>query len=200
MDDPRYGTVQPDQLPVLTPTSGVVGRLIAGSVDEEVGAFTSVMPLQIIDYVLQAGCAHVHQVSQGMDSTFVYVYKGSGTVGGTQVPCDCVIQLDASMGDAVRGVSLLAGEGEGFSAMLFAGRRLNQSIAWHGPFVMTTKAEIASTIACYQAGDFPPVRAPWDYKVFDSFPPAKAVAVVVAASDSINATITALPQSCASNK
>ena len=27
---------------------------------------------------------------------------------------------------------------EGLSAIVFAGKKLNQPIAWHGPFVMTT--------------------------------------------------------------
>lgn len=54
--------------------------------------------------------------------------------------------------------------------MLFAGKRLDQPIAWRGPFVMTTQAEIADTVRAYQMGAFPSVRAAWDYRSLAAFP------------------------------
>lgn len=61
--------------------------------------------------------------------------------------------------------------------MVFCGARLGQPIAWRGPFVMTTDAEIRATLAEYQRGAFPPKRAAWDYKKLAAFPadhPARA--------------------------
>ncbi len=50
------------------------------------------------------------------------------------------------------------------SAMLFAGERIEEPIAWHGPFVATSNEELAQAIETYRAGAFPPRRVPWDYR------------------------------------
>ncbi len=41
------------------------------------------------------------------------------------------------------------------SAMLFAGERIEEPIAWHGPFVATSNEELAQAIETYRAGRFP---------------------------------------------
>ena len=61
---------------------------------------------------------------------------------------------------------------EGLSGILFAGKKLNQPIAWHGPFVMTTNDEISKTLEEYRSGRFLKKRAPFDYKRIASFPKA----------------------------
>merc|ERR1712241_1144147 len=48
--------------------------------------------------------------------------------------------------------------------LVFAGKWINEPIAWHGPFVMNTKAELRKAFAEYQVGKFPPVRCSWDYR------------------------------------
>ena len=69
--------------------------------------------------------------------------------------------FDAS-DDGERGISLAATTP--VSAILFAGKRLNEPIAWHGPIVMNTDAEIKQTFMELQSGNFPPVRVDWDYR------------------------------------
>ena len=56
------------------------------------------------------------------------------------------------------------------SVMLFAGKRLNQPIAWAGPIVMTDEYEIANTMSELRGGFFPPVCVDWDYKHLASKP------------------------------
>jgi len=48
--------------------------------------------------------------------------------------------------------------------MLFAGKRLNQPIKWHGPIVMTTQSEIANTFLDMRLGTFPPKCVHWNYR------------------------------------
>ena len=95
---------------------------------------------------------------------------GAGAIGDTALASLHVAVLDAGTPD--RGVSLScpAGATEPFRVMLFAGKRLNQPIAWRGPFVMCTDAEIRDTIQRYHSGAFPPKRVPWDYRTLAAFP------------------------------
>jgi hypothetical protein len=60
------------------------------------------------------------------------------------------------------------------SVLVFAGKRLKQPIAWHGPFVMTTNEEINVAIDEYRSGRFLKKRAPFDYKKIAAFPKSKA--------------------------
>jgi redox-sensitive bicupin YhaK (pirin superfamily) len=56
----------------------------------------------------------------------------------------------------------------GAGVMLFAGKKLKESIVWHGPIVMNTKEEINQTFRDMRNGKFPPKRVNWNYKVLKS--------------------------------
>lgn len=167
MDDPRYGTEPPENIPLLK-FPGVQARLLAGSMAESTGPFKTVQPVQMVDYELQPNQSIIHTLPSDMDNCIVYVHKGAGTVAGAQVSKNSVVRLGAE-DPSVRDMQLCSGE-QGMSVLVFAGKRLKQTIAWHGPFVMTTNAEIQKTIDDYRRGKFPPVRAPWDYKKLADFP------------------------------
>ena len=74
-----------------------------------------------------------------------------------------VVLMDASS-EARRGLTLTAGAAGKVAVMLFAGKKLNEPIAWHGPIVMNTQEQLRQTFAEMNAGTFPPTRAGWDYK------------------------------------
>eukprot|EP00607_Mallomonas_marina_P010072 CAMPEP_0182418298 /NCGR_PEP_ID=MMETSP1167-20130531/2768_1 /TAXON_ID=2988 /ORGANISM="Mallomonas Sp, Strain CCMP3275" /LENGTH=310 /DNA_ID=CAMNT_0024592443 /DNA_START=182 /DNA_END=1114 /DNA_ORIENTATION=- len=168
MEDPRYGTEPPENIPLFT-SPGVSARVVAGEMQGLHGPFSTVQSVQIIDYNLEAEATHLHTLSPCHDTCLVYLYRGEGQISGVDVPSYHVAQLEAS-NLQVRDLSLSAGT-EGMAALLFAGKRLNQPIAWHGPFVMTTQEEIQNTISDYRKGTFPVKRVPWDYKRLSAFPP-----------------------------
>eukprot|EP01062_Namystynia_karyoxenos_P056092 TRINITY_DN47048_c0_g1_i1.p1 TRINITY_DN47048_c0_g1~~TRINITY_DN47048_c0_g1_i1.p1 ORF type:complete len:336 (+),score=82.37 TRINITY_DN47048_c0_g1_i1:88-1008(+) len=161
MDDPRYGTVPPEEIPLRELASGVHGRLLAGSNAGHVGPFRTVQPVQIMDISVQAGARYTHVVPPELDNCMAYVFRGGASIGGSTVDALHVIHLDATQ--AAREVTFVGGP-EGADIMFFAGKRLKQPIAWHGPFVMTTDAEIHQTISECRRGAFPPKRVQWDYK------------------------------------
>ena len=138
-----------------------------------------------------------------LDNVIIHVYKGSGRINGQQVVIHDVLRLDASekarrtltaVGSSVeegqalqeqekkdsRGASISTtatigdDERSGVSFMLFAGKRLGQPIAWHGPFVMTTQSEIDQTFHEFRSGTFLKKRAPWNFKKNASRPPAQS--------------------------
>ena len=89
-----------------------------------------------------------------------------------------VVQLDAAQSKGgSRGIEIEVpgSSGGGMSVLLFSGKRINEPIAWHGPFVMNTQSEIQQVISEIRAGTFPPVRVPWDYKRLSAFPAERAV-------------------------
>jgi len=176
MDDPRYGTVAPSELPLLRFDGGVTARLVSGSPggsgEEDTaarGPFETVQPLLMLDVMLPPGAKFEHAVPAGLDNAMAFVYRGAATVNGAAVPTHGIALLDAAAAEGSRGVHLAAGAA-GASVMLFCGKRLNQPVAWRGPFVMTTQAEIAQVMGEYRAGAFPPRRVPWDYTRLDAFP------------------------------
>lgn len=168
MDDPKYGTESPENLPVIAAADGVSARLLAGHLGDQEGPFRTVQSLQMVDYTLAPNAHCVHTVPADLNNCILYVYHGSGKISDRAVKMQDVLRLGAT-DPAVRTFSLAAGP-EGLHIMVFAGKRLEQPIAWHGPFVMCTDAEIQATLQEYRRGKFPPKRTPWDYKKIDAFP------------------------------
>jgi quercetin 2,3-dioxygenase len=168
MKAPRYGTVPPTDLPLLNLSSGITARLIAGSLDGKSGPFATVQPMLITDIVMPPNSEISLSLASSFDTTIAYIYKGDGIANDNKAPLQSVALFD-SKNSSQRGLSMSSGP-SGASFMLFSGQKIKEPIAWHGPFVMNTQAEIKSTINEYQRGVFPPVRTPFDYKTLAEFP------------------------------
>ena len=173
MDAPRYGTVPSAALAPVALPGGVVARVLAGPLGAVRGPFQTAQPVEMVHYELPAGASVTHEVGALLDNALVYVFRGGVAVGGAaaadaSIPVHGVARFDASDA-AARALTLTAG-GAGAGLMVFAGKMLKQPIAWHGPVVMTTDAEVRKAFAEMQSGDFPPVRTAWDYKRLDAFP------------------------------
>ena len=183
MDDPRYGSELPGSMPVLA-FDGVVARVLAGSCGGlgADGPFKTVQPVQIIDFVLSPDAEFDHVLTDGLDNCIVYAYSGAGFIGQEARPIAMhyAARMDAQLSTSDqqnstnenRVIKLKAG-GDGMSVIVFGGKRLNQPVAWHGPFVMTTDAEIQRTISDYQRGTFLKKRAAWDFKRISTKPTTK---------------------------
>jgi hypothetical protein len=76
------------------------------------------------------------------------VHDGVVAIGGHEVSGVGLAHLGD--GDAVR----LTAVGGPAKALLISGRPLKEPVAWHGPFVMNTTAELMQAIEDYQAGRF----------------------------------------------
>jgi redox-sensitive bicupin YhaK (pirin superfamily) len=167
MAAPRYGTHPPSQLPLLQLGGGSTVRLLAGALGEAAGPFKAAADVQIADYALAPGTSVEHALAPSHDNCLVYCYRGAAVVGGAPLPSGHVARLDMASAAAAaaqpRTVQLTSSEAAETGLLVFAGRMLQQPIAWHGPFVMTTQAEIRSTLDEYRNGTLLKVRAPWDF-------------------------------------
>ena len=168
MKPPRYGTNPPSDIPAIVAAPGVTARVLAGPLFDRIGPFeTAVKELQMIDYELAPGASVTHTLPEGYNTCIVYSYNGTGDCSGSAMAHKSVAQVDADGG--AREVLLTAGAG-GMEAMLFAGKRLGEPIAWRGPIVMNTQAELQQCFGELRRGTFPPVRVPYDYKRIATFP------------------------------
>jgi hypothetical protein len=118
--------------------------------------------VQMVDFEVLAGCVLPHELPTGLDTCMLYAYAGSGTVNGSPLPPGSVALLDSS-GDGARRFEVTAGP-TGVQFMLFAGKKLKEPVAWHGPIVMNTDQELAACFQELRTGKFPPKRVAWDYK------------------------------------
>ena len=124
MDDPRYGTEPPENIPLLSNLAaypGVTARVLAGEVavpsptgtydtigQTAKGPFQTVQDVQMVDFELSANATYIHYLQPVLNNCMIYVYKGTGKLCGREVPPLHVIHLDASDSSS-RGIELIAG-------------------------------------------------------------------------------------------
>jgi len=171
MNPPAYGTHGPSTIPILS-GEGFSGRLLAGKVGDQVGPFKTATAIEMIDLTIEPNQSWSHRLDVAYDNCILFTYRGSGTANDAPIKRNSVLRFDAE--DAsTRQLVVRGGADEPVRIMLFSGKRINEPIKWHGPFVVTTQAELEDTFKEFRAGTFPPVRVPWDYKVLSSFPKDK---------------------------
>jgi redox-sensitive bicupin YhaK (pirin superfamily) len=91
--------------------------------------------------------ASFEQPLPAVHNAFVYVYRGSVSIGDTDVPAQRMAIL-VNRGD---GVALTAGP-DGAKALLIAGKPLNEPIVQYGPFVMNSNEQIFQAVEDFRAG------------------------------------------------
>jgi len=82
-------------------------------------------------------------------TSFIYVLQGSLVIGDSPVPQEAFHTLVLSADANETGVTLKAAQ-DGTDFVLIAGEPLDQPVFQYGPFVMTNRAEIESTLVDYR--------------------------------------------------
>jgi redox-sensitive bicupin YhaK (pirin superfamily) len=146
MCPPWYRDFAAAELPRFRTAAGAEAILIAGESHGVAGALTraATAPLYL-DLHLPAG-AHFIQSLPAEHNAFFYVYRGTVSIAGTEVPAGRMAILRNEGDGAV--IEAL----EDARAILVAGRPLGEPIAQYGPFVMNTQAEIQQTLADFRDG------------------------------------------------
>ena len=104
----------------------------------------------------------------------LYVYEGNLDYinGSGALKTGSIVLMDADS-DEKRGLFLKTSSSSA-GVMLFAGKKLKEPIAWHGPIVMNSQEQIWETFRDLRSGQFPPKRVSWDYKRLSSKPSSVA--------------------------
>ncbi len=151
---PRYQDITAEAAELLaSEDAGAVVRLIAGDLGPFRGPGSTRTPITCSHATLAPGAELLVPWRPDFNG-LVYVLAGRGTVGAERRPIRDGQMAVFGPGEAIR----LRADAEqdsnvpGVEALLLGGLPIREEIAWYGPFVMNTKAEILQAIEDYQAG------------------------------------------------
>jgi redox-sensitive bicupin YhaK (pirin superfamily) len=151
MMPPRYRDVTREQIPEVRPEEGVVIGIVSGEIGRVRGPVQDlVVETEYLDVRLGPRVSWRHPIP-GDHRALAYVFEGSGFFdpqAGHSVGRDYLV--DWGEGD---GISVEAGE-SGARFLLISGKPLNEPVAWRGPIVMNTEAELEQAFREYREGTF----------------------------------------------
>ncbi|BFM09389.1 pirin family protein [Halioxenophilus aromaticivorans] len=148
MREPRYQELTADQIPELSPSNGVLVRLIAGSLNGVKGPVTGISSHPMLADVQMEEDAHARiDIPKGYNSV-LYVYQGSLMVRDVVVASQQLAVLSDGGGVTVEAST------EGARALLISAHPMNEPVARYGPFVMNTRAEIQQAVNDLNSGAF----------------------------------------------
>jgi len=168
MTDPRYQDIKSPDIPEVTEDDGTRARIIVGEFWGKKGPVEGVAadPRYLDIWVPPLKRKRIPVASTG--TAFAYVFEGSGSFRGASAPQAVATE---QVGDATAGIpddaqdrSLVlfdsgdeivvqAGE-HGIRFLLVSGKPLEEPVAWYGPIVMNTQAELRQAFTELQTGTF----------------------------------------------
>ena len=123
-------------------------RLVSGELFGHVGPAKTHLPVLMVDIEPNSGTATI-PLTDG-DTTILFCFEGKLSIEGQTVE-----DGDLAVIEGVGGVTL-KGSGRG---LLISSAPLNEPIARHGPFVLSTEDELKMAFSDYQLGQLAPNQA-----------------------------------------
>jgi len=168
MMTPRYQEVKSAQIPVVTLEGGVTARLICGQVAGVRGPVENiVIDPQYLDISIPANTRFAFPTRPG-HTVFAYVIDGRATFCDEQDPFAYEregsnyfdMQHDPWLGDRTLvvfedGEQILVNTADQAARfLLISGRPIREPVAWYGPIVMNTEAELRQAFEELEQGTF----------------------------------------------
>ncbi len=168
MTSPRYQDVGSADIPEVTDDDGTMIRVISGNVW---GATGPVDGIAAEPHYIDVSVPPGRRKSLAVETTrhaFAYVFAGSGRFCNASAPLDVPTEgvgwADTSLSEEAdnrslvlfdRGDEVVVQAGErGIRFLLVSGKPIEEPVAWYGPIVMNTQAELQEAFAEFQAGTF----------------------------------------------
>lgn len=169
MTQPRYQDVTSRDIPEIIDDDGTTVRVIVGSFWGKTGPVDGIAAdPQYLDISVPAGVKKTFKVDTHR-SAFAYVFEGKGNFRDASRPRGVLLEKEVQgqevnirdmSGDRTLvqfgsgdEVTVQAGD-HGVRFLLISGAPLREPVAWHGPIVMNTKAEIRQAMADLRNGNF----------------------------------------------
>ena len=168
MTKPRYQEVKAAQVPIVKDDDGTEVRVVCGTFWGKTGPVDEIAAKPIyLDVTIPAGTRKSLPVETTRHA-FAYVFQGSAKIcnasGPLAVPTESAGWADTAppaeaqnrslvLFDSGDEVTVQAGE-EGVRLLLVSGEPLKEPVAWYGPIVMNTQAELRQAFQELQDGTF----------------------------------------------
>lgn len=152
--DPKYQDLRGDQVRMLTtPDGGALLRVIAGELDGHHGPGSTHTPITMVHATLSPG-ARLDTQWRSDFNALAYVLNGRGTFGPHGHPAEMGQLIAFGKGDAMLMTADEKQESRSptLDVLLLGGEPIGEPVAWQGPFVMNTHAEIAQAFQDFEAG------------------------------------------------
>jgi hypothetical protein len=151
---PRYQDLRAREVALVSSSDGgALVRVIAGDVAGHAGPGSTYTPMTLVHATLGPG-ARLSLPWRPEYNALVYVLAGRGSVGTERRPVQTgqlallgagdTLTIDADMIQESRSPNL--------DVLVLGGRPIREPVAWMGPFVMNTRAEVIQAFEDYQAG------------------------------------------------
>ena len=169
MTAPRYQDVSGKDVPEVVDDDGTRVRIVCGSFWGKKGPVEGVAAdPRYLDIFVPPGQRRRLEVETSRHA-FAYVFEGSGTFAAASQPFGVLTEKETPAGETLvrertgnrslvvfdRGdeVTVQAGE-EGIRFLLVSGKPIEEPVAWYGPIVMNTQAELQQAVTELRNGSF----------------------------------------------
>jgi quercetin 2,3-dioxygenase len=169
MTAPRYQDVKATDIPEIVDDDGTRARVICGEFWGRRGPVDGIAAEpRYLDVFVPAGRMKRLPVESERDA-FAYVFEGSGTFRDASQPFGVLSEREVDgaetlvrertgnssliLFDSCDEVTVEAGD-EGIRFLLVSGKPLEEPVAWYGPIVMNTQAELQQAVAELRNGTF----------------------------------------------
>jgi redox-sensitive bicupin YhaK (pirin superfamily) len=152
--EPRYQDLRAAESTLLTtPDGGALVRMIAGEVAGHHGPGSTYTPIAMLHATISPA-ATLRLPWQPDFNALVYVLSGAGTVGTEGRPVRTGQLAVFGPGDIVTVAGAVRQESRhpALDVVVLGGAPIREPIAWGGPFVMNTRAEVLQAFEDFQAG------------------------------------------------
>ena len=151
---PRYQDIRADRVTLLrSPDGGALVRIIAGDVAGHAGPGSTHTPIAVAHATLSPGAQLVLPWAPSFNA-LVYTLSGHGTVGAEHRRMATGQLAVFGPGDRIT-IAADPSQEQGASnleVLILGGQPIREPVAWYGPFVMNTDAEIAQALEDFEAG------------------------------------------------
>lgn len=151
---PRYQDLRGGEVTLLTsPDAGTLLRVIAGEVGEHRGPGVTHTPITMIHATVAPG-DRLRLPWRKDFNALSYVLNGNGSFGPEGRPAQMGQLVVFGAGDVVTVAADTTQESRSpqLDVLILGGRPIGEPVAWYGPFVMNTRAELVTAFEDYQAG------------------------------------------------
>ncbi|MCR9112862.1 MAG: pirin family protein [Rhodobacteraceae bacterium] len=169
MTAPRYQDVQGKDIPEVIDDDGTAVRVIVGEFWGKHGPVDGIAAdPQYLDISVPAGVKKTFRVDTYRRS-FAYVFEGAGAFADASAPTGVLLEKEVAGQEVnIRDLSgnrtlIRFGAGdevtvqagpEGVRFLLISGAPIQEPVAWHGPIVMNTRAELQTAMQELRNGTF----------------------------------------------